>query len=253
MTGGRRPPPSETRDQAKETPFTTIGRLETRRSRRLRRSAFYLETEAVNLSKIDNINHFVNKTTMKNREQIIEAAIGVISRYGVKRTTMSDVAAEANIVRQTLYNLYANKEDLLRAMMRHIGEQSVAAIRSEAEEADGLAAKLNIFFLHFVVKPYEWLQSSPDARDIVDGFNDAARDELAKSYENHRTVLQELLKPYAGRIEQAGLKLPALADIIQTAAKGAKSSARDKRHLNVLLDSLKIMVLTLVGEEPPRR
>lgn len=190
---------------------------------------------------------------MKNREQIIEAAIGVISRYGVKRTTMSDVAAEAKIVRQTLYNLYANKEDLLRAMMRHIGEQSVASIRSETEEADDLATKLDIFFLHFVVKPYEWLQSSPDAKDIVDGFNDAARDELAKSYENHRAVLQDLLKPYKDRIEQAGLKLPALADTIQTAAKGAKSSARDKRHLKALLDSLKIMVLTLVGEDPPRR
>lgn len=190
---------------------------------------------------------------MKNREQIIEAAIGVISRYGVKRTTMSDVAAEANIVRQTLYNLYANKEDLLRAMMRHIGAQSVAAIRSETEEADDLATKLDIFFLHFVVKPYEWLQSSPDAKDIVDGFNDAARDELAKSYESHLAVLQELLKPYKHRIEQAGLKLPALADIIQTAAKGAKSSARDKRHLKVLLDSLKIMVLTLVEDDPARR
>ncbi|WP_419914164.1 TetR/AcrR family transcriptional regulator [Hoeflea sp.] len=190
---------------------------------------------------------------MKNREQVIEAAIGVIARYGVKRTTMSDVAAEANIVRQTLYNMYANKEDLLRAMMRHIGEQSIASIRSEAQEAEGLAAKLDIFMLHFVIKPYEWLQSSPDAKDIVDGFNDAARDELAKSYQNHRVVLQELLAPYSDRIEQAGLKLPALADIIQTAAKGAKGSARDKRHLMALIKSLKIMVLSLVGEEPPGR
>lgn len=214
---------------------------------------FYFRTTVVDLSKIDNIKLFVNKTTMKNREQIIEAAIGVISRYGVKRTTMSDVAAEANIVRQTLYNLYANKEDLLRAMMRHIGEQSVASIRTETEEADGLEAKLDIFFLHFVIKPFEWLQSSPDAKDIIDGFNDAARDELAKSYENHRVVLQELLAPYKDRIERTGLKLPALADMIQTAAKGAKGTARDKRHLLNLLNSLKVMVLALVGENSPRR
>ena len=187
---------------------------------------------------------------MKNREQIIEAAIGVISRYGVKRTTMSDVAAEANIVRQTLYNQYASKEDLLRAMIRHIGEQSVASIRSETKDADSLGAKLDIFFLHLVVKPYEWLQSSPDAKDIIDGFNDAARDELAKSYELHRAELRKILAPYAEPIERAGLSLGAVTDMVQTAAKGAKGSARDKRHLMNLLGSLKTMVLVLAGEDP---
>ena len=45
---------------------------------------------------------------------IAEAAIRVISRYGVKRTTMQDIADEAGVVRQTLYNYYKKKDDVLR-------------------------------------------------------------------------------------------------------------------------------------------
>ncbi|MEX3007384.1 TetR/AcrR family transcriptional regulator [Hoeflea sp. TYP-13] len=185
---------------------------------------------------------------MKNREQIIEAAIRVISRYGVKRTTMNDVAEEANIVRQTLYNAYASKEDLLRATIRYGGEQSLAAIKSECAEATSLSEKLDIVFEHSVVKPFEWIHASPEAADIIDGFNDAARDELATSYEHKRAELQTILEPYGKQIEAAGLNVRDLSDYIQSAAKGAKGNAKDKDHLLKLLKSLKLTVLALVED-----
>ena len=48
---------------------------------------------------------------MEQREvKIVDAAFRVFSRYGVKRTTMNDIAEEAGLVRQTLYTVYKNKD-----------------------------------------------------------------------------------------------------------------------------------------------
>ena len=42
----------------------------------------------------------------------------MFSRYGVKRTSMVDLAQEAGVSRQTLYNVFRNKDDVLRALIR---------------------------------------------------------------------------------------------------------------------------------------
>ncbi len=212
---------------------------------------FYDPTNLVHLSRIDNIPCFVNKPDMKKRDHIIEAAISVIARHGVKRTTMNDVAAEAGVARQTLYNAYASKDDLLHAMIQHFACSSLNAIRIEAAEAHSLADKLDIYFLHSAVKPYEFLTASPEAKDIVDGFDEAARESLMASYKRYRIELENMLKPYARQIEAAGQTVPELADYIYVSAKGAKSLATNRDHLVKLLHSLKIMVLSLIGEADP--
>ena len=50
---------------------------------------------------------------MNEREKkIIEAAVEVFHRYGVKRASMSDIADEAGVSRQTVYNAFSNKDEL---------------------------------------------------------------------------------------------------------------------------------------------
>ena len=186
---------------------------------------------------------------MKNRDQIIEAATRVIARHGVKRVTMNDVAAEAGVARQTLYNIYANKDELLYAMIRQFACKSLATIQSEAATARSLGEKLDIYFLHSAVKPYEFMTASPEAKDIVDGFNESARNALMATYGSFRVELETMLAPYAAQIEATGLTVQELADYIYLGAKGAKSGASDRDHLLRLLHTLKIMVVSLVGEK----
>ena len=45
--------------------------------------------------------------------KILSAAYDSFIRYGVKRTTMGDVAQAAGVSRPTLYASYPNKEELL--------------------------------------------------------------------------------------------------------------------------------------------
>ena len=50
-------------------------------------------------------------------ERVVRAARECFGRYGVQRTTMSDVAKAARISRQTLYNIVSGREELVEAVM----------------------------------------------------------------------------------------------------------------------------------------
>ncbi len=186
---------------------------------------------------------------MNEREaKIIEAAIAVFSRYGVKRATMQDIASEAGIVRQTLYNAFPNKDEVLRAVIRLLADRALAAVEAESRETQALGQKLDILFDHLTVKPFVLLNNSHHAGDIVEGLNAAAKDEIAQAEERNIAAVEAILAPYEARIRAAGLTLRGLSELVQKSAAGFKYKAQTKTQLLELLRSLKTLVLTLLGE-----
>ena len=183
---------------------------------------------------------------MDEREKkIVDAAIAVFSRYGVKRTTMNDIAGEAGIVRQTLYNVYANKDEVLRASIRLHADRSVAAIETACADTRSLDRQLDIVFEHLVIAPFEMIRATPHADEIIEGFNEAAKDELEKAEERYRAVVETLLKPHTKQIEAAGLSCHQLSDFAVKSWSGFKHKVKTKRHLLELLTSLKTLVLAV--------
>lgn len=183
----------------------------------------------------------------QKEEAIVKAAICVMSRYGVKRTTMNDIASAAEISRQTLYNSFANKDDILRAAVRHGCEQSVANVRNEWSENPALGDRLDSFFRHTVIFYYDFIHSTPDADDIVSGFNEAGKDEIEKAQIQYQELLEEALGPHEQAIAKAGMTVAQLADMVRISSVAYKYKARDRDHLEELLRSLKIMALGLAG------
>ena len=49
------------------------------------------------------------------RERIIKESLGMFSRYGVRSTTMDDIAKNIGISKRTIYENFKDKEDLLTA------------------------------------------------------------------------------------------------------------------------------------------
>ncbi|WP_051183424.1 TetR/AcrR family transcriptional regulator [Nocardia vinacea] len=50
------------------------------------------------------------------RERIIDAAMRCIDRHGARKATLSDVAAELGVIRQTVYRHFSSTEDLFAAV-----------------------------------------------------------------------------------------------------------------------------------------
>lgn len=181
---------------------------------------------------------------MTEREKtILDAAVRVFSRYGVKRTNMNDLAREAGVSRQTLYNAYRNKDDILRALIRTYAEQGVAEIEAGLKTVTGLGPQLDLAFQWIAVTPYDMIASSPNAEDIVEGFNATSQVELAASAESFRAVLETILAPHGDALARAGLSAAGLSDLVQRAAKAAKSTARDRDHLLALIATLRNLCL----------
>lgn len=167
-------------------------------------------------------------------------------RYGVKRTTMNDIAAAAGIARQTLYNVYAGKDELLCASIQLHVEQSLASIEAELADVADLGDQLDIVFKHLVILPYEMIHSTPHGDELISGFCDVAQQELDVADERYKAILENLLLPYQQQIGHIGLNPEQLADLVNKSWKGCKYNARDKEHLLELLTSLKLLVLAAV-------
>jgi len=181
-------------------------------------------------------------------EKIVDAAVEVFSRYGVKRTTMNDIAGEAGVSRQTLYNAYANKDEVLQAAIRIHAERSLAAIERRCAEVDDLSDQLDIVFQYLIVKPFEQLSALPHADELITGFNQAAKQEIDTSHEQYRAFIETLLQPYEERIRAGGLTPKLLSDCIQKACVGFKYKARNKKHVRELLGSLKALALSFAND-----
>src|SRR3954467_4792836 len=63
---------------------------------------------------------------LRTRAAILDAAAQCIEREGVRKTTMSDVSAEARIAKATLYNHFRTKDDLMSALVLARTEQLAA-------------------------------------------------------------------------------------------------------------------------------
>lgn len=111
---------------------------------------------------------------------LLQAAQAVFARYGVRKTTMNDIAREAGVARQTLYNAYPSKEAVLRATLRFVSDQTMAAVDAKWHLQSSLSDKLDTFFELGPLNWYDIVQNSPEAADLIDGINAIAQDEMAE-------------------------------------------------------------------------
>ena len=180
-------------------------------------------------------------------KDLLAAAMRMFTRYGVKRTSMGDLAQEAGVSRQTLYNAYKNKDDVLRALIRAFTDEALAAVESELASATGLGDQLDIVFDKMALAGFDLVRDTPNAQDIVDGFNNAGQEELDASAERFRLVIERLLSPHKKALARAGLTPHDLSDFVQRSAKSAGNGARDRKHLARRLQTLRQLCLAACG------
>lgn len=186
---------------------------------------------------------------MTDREQqIILAAIEVFSRYGIKRTTMADIAAEMGISRQTLYASFTNKGDVIRAVIREYAAHKLAEVKAGWQGVSEPSGKIDVYFLKGVLPYFDKLREMPDFSDLVSGFNEAGRREKERADEQKREALETIFADHRLALEKRGTDPAAVADLLRTSAESFVFTARDRRHLEMLLASLKQALLSMIAD-----
>jgi AcrR family transcriptional regulator len=177
---------------------------------------------------------------------LLQAAQVVFARYGVSKTTMNDIAREAGVARQTLYNSYPSKEAVLRAALRHAADETIAAVAARWANQTNLSDKLDAFFELTPLYWYDVAQSSPEVKDLVDGINTIAHDELMDIAKQWNAAFEALIKEHTPKASSHQHNAAEIADFIYSASMSAKYNVVNRTALVARLDVLKTSVLALL-------
>ena len=183
---------------------------------------------------------------MSERHQsIVEAASAVFSRYGVSRATMADIANEAGVARQTVYNAYQNKDELLCAVIRANGQMTENKVLEGWASSTSFEDKLEHFFQTGPLSWYDAIEASPDAADLIEGIHRVAALEIQEASVRWNAHFTKLIQDHfdTGKLDTA-----ALADFIYSTALNAKSNVANRSELEQRLALLKESVVALLAK-----
>ena len=93
-------------------------------------------------------------STEQRREQLVEAAIEVMSREGLERTTTRKIAQQAGAAQGAINYAFRDKNELLTAVMGAVTVEVEKVLREAVDPSKGLAAAIDDAlhaFLRFVV------------------------------------------------------------------------------------------------------
>lgn len=177
---------------------------------------------------------------------ILAAATKMFARYGFAKTTINDIVAEAGVARQTLYNTFSSKEEILRGVVKQSGDEIYTSVLDSWKELDDLNEKLAVYHEIFVISLYQTIQSSPDWNELVEGMYAAAADEMANQDVLWRAALLGLFKASKSSNTEPKFEYEDLVDFFHSASLNAKYGVKDVEHLRRRLHSILVATSKLL-------
>lgn len=196
-------------------------------------------------------NTEANPTT-DTEEKILDAAIRTFLRFGARKTSMNDIAQAAGVSRQTLYDLFGGKSELIQASTRLITDQKLAAVRARLDDGMSLGEKLDIYFLETIIESFEMLKAAGDAEDLIAGYHEVGKEAIAESHSRHIDLVEEMLSPFAPQLSDRGLTTREQARFIVTVTMGLKAGVETREQLEDILTTLKANCLSITMKKQER-
>jgi len=179
--------------------------------------------------------------------KMVNAALQTFLRYGVGKTTMNDIASAAGVSRQTLYNSYTSKEEILRAAVQHVIATTFEDVEKAWAEAPDLSAKLDTFFDVSPLKAYDIAHGSPEGIELFDGIHRVAKEELQHATLRWNDIFAELVREYAAKQSDVYENAAEFGAFIYATSINAKYNAETRDVLVTRLEYLKKSVLALIA------
>ncbi|MEI5100859.1 helix-turn-helix domain-containing protein [Streptomyces sp. PmtG] len=186
--------------------------------------------------------------------EVLDATYTCLSRYGVRRTTVDDIAREMGASRSAVYRYVRGKDDAVRRLTRRLHDRAVeraeAAAASDAPPAERvhgiLAAKLDLVLDLAGRSPHAVELLDPGARlcgDICDAFTARLRTLLTEQFQRARAAgrcqrAEEAGAPHGARRPAAGATPGQAADICLALVAGLQTAPDAARLLRPATDAL---------------
>ncbi len=186
---------------------------------------------------------------MNDRDQkILDAAIDVCSRYGVRKTTMGDIAAQAGISRPTLYARFSNKDEIMVAAMQLISDRVVEDVTQAWRSATTISERIDIFLDCAIVRFFDQIKQMPDSSDLMASYWDQGTDAEYAVEQGKVDLLVTLFEERRDALAAKGSSPTQLARFFYASSSSFKFTAHDAAHLESLLATLKQTTMVMLDE-----
>ena len=121
--------------------------------------------------------------------RILKAALDLFVRYGIKRTSIDDIAREAGIAKGTLYLYYKSKDALFAAVAETICAERLAMARAAATGAGSLVDRLVAILDSQFGAMCRLIAESPHVAELTE-----SRSLAAATYDKHDRDIEALIE-----------------------------------------------------------
>src|SRR5438132_7885748 len=142
-----------------------------------------------------------------------------------------------------LYFIYSSKEEVFQALVTQIFTELLREVREGVSKHEDVADQLTCAFEVWCVRPFEMIQASPDAKDILESGYAFATEITVQAFADFETILSDVLRPSVRAQADPPLSSEQLAHILTTAAQGFKESASSAVQLRHMIKGLITVVL----------
>lgn len=155
-------------------------------------------------------------TEAERRRRVLDAGLATFVRFGLRRTTMADIAQAAGMSRPSLYQLFDSKDAIFAAVLRDMGDRALASIAAALPAQRDKRDRLRLVIEQWCVAGYALASTSPEASELVDASNDAAPEVMNAIYSQVESIIADILEPAAGADSARA------ASVLMAAARGFK-------------------------------
>lgn len=186
----------------------------------------------------------VNMETTSAEKKFASAALAVFARYGVRKATMEEIAAEAGVSKPTLYATFKNKDATLGGAIRHAKTAALQDVRSQWASLETLPEKLDTFLNRLVLAGFDMLHNAPDAAAFDTAVGDASQEAIKDTRAAEIEALRALFAR-SNHLDRHGLDPQQFAHFFVDSAMNAKRLAETRDQLEQHLETLKATTLAL--------
>jgi TetR/AcrR family transcriptional regulator len=179
-------------------------------------------------------------------DRLVAAATALFSRYGVRATSMEQIARDAGVAKATAYAYFRDKDDVFRAVCENVARDIVAKAQQAAEDAAALdedpEAPLAAALASKYRRIFELVYASPHAAEILASTDQVATAALKAAEDDFERLLaaplRSLLSPREAR-RHAALLIAAAEGISRKVKSAAQVDAEIQKLVRLIFAGLR--------------
>lgn len=179
----------------------------------------------------------------RNDDPVLDTVIGVVCRYGIKRTTMDELARHSGVSRKTLYDRYGGKDGVIAAAITMSKGKLEKALQAEFAVQTSLGDKIDAYFSVAIWPVYDAMRTMPDAADLERGLGVDSKAASDAATRRRHDILANMLGPHGS---ERGQTPQQIAVFFEQSCNRAMMSSETPEALAAYLSVLKASTLALV-------